>query len=112
MSKEKSVRMRPIKFRVWDKIKSEMFQLELNKSYFPNPFDSQDFEIMQFTGLLDKNGNEIYEKDKVRVRAYPYGCVFESIVTYKSGGFWLESDYLGSWKEHMLEVIGNEHENK
>lgn len=59
---------RPIKFRVWD-----------NVDYMSNPFTMQDLQdkktqftndciVMQFTGLLDNDGAEIFEGDIVRRR--------------------------------------------
>jgi len=52
---------REIKFRAWDKRKKEMFDLELGM-VLPVDF-KKDFKILQFTGLKDKNGKEIYEGD-------------------------------------------------
>lgn len=75
--------MRDIKFRVWDKVLSEMFPvMELqwvdgaiighrigSEDGSIGTFNAglKDIELMQFTGLKDKDGGEIYEGDIVRI---------------------------------------------
>jgi len=59
--------MREIKFRAWNKIDKKMLPSrtlqQLAVCDYCDTFDH--LEIMQFTGLHDKNGNEIYEGDIV-----------------------------------------------
>jgi len=55
--------MREIKFRAWDKNRKEMCPDCINSMGNPNWRAGKIF--MQFTGLHDKNGKEIYEGDVV-----------------------------------------------
>jgi uncharacterized phage protein (TIGR01671 family) len=54
--------MREIKFRAWLFLQKEMLYESL---YGAEKFGGRDCEIMQYTGLNDKNGKEIYEGDIV-----------------------------------------------
>ena len=66
--------MRTIKFRAWDRTKKKMVKEGFFINSFGNPvawikgelveaFEPMNYELMQFTGLKDKNGKEIYEGD-------------------------------------------------
>ncbi len=103
---------REIKFRIWDKKNKQ-----LGKTFSLNT----DI-IIQFTGLLDKNGKEIYEGDIVSVNEKG----FEDKTNYEVKWFgpyypafdlegWEgESNALGEIEqtgEWDIEVIGNIYEN-
>ncbi|MGO1190295.1 YopX family protein [Vibrio casei] len=84
---------------------------------FGNMINSNDFTVMQFTGVRNKIGIEIYEgdviSDNVGVGVVIYNeklAAFKvSYVTPKGIGKWF-IDFLGRELE-CLEVLGNIHEN-
>ncbi len=56
--------MREIKFRAWDRATKLMFVIFDNEgeNWFLPKWKSN-YEVMEFTGLLDEEGKEIYEGD-------------------------------------------------
>jgi len=114
---------REIKFRAWDK-NSGMFDCEiisLGTGYetwrdFEDGSPSSDI-LMQYTGLKDKNGKEIYEGDIVIEKKYNihkgFCEVFWNVdrfdlTNYNNGDYY--HGYEVNWTE--VEVIGNIYENK
>lgn len=124
--------MRVIKFRVWDNYKKEMIYCPdltfgadgrtlliwfKRNRYDVSLVSGENGDLMQFTGLLDKNGKEIYEGDIFNYCAYNNGIVY---VEYHEDMFHLKSIKYPSLSpgnfrlaslNEQLEVIGNIYEN-
>lgn len=109
--------MRLIKFRAWDGEEMTIFSLEIDSvGYLPHPpvppRNSSFKELMQYTGLKDKNGVEIYEGDILT-----NGLENDVVEWNQEDGCWnvMDSipplDRIYMWHDNA-EVIGNIYQNK
>ena len=128
--------MRDIKFRCWDTENKEMLdiqELDYRDSYNGQPmirttmysdyYDTEDMILMQYTGLKDKNGKEIYEGDIIYCKKYIGGnwieyCIEKGYVNFNNGEFGLyrkqgyyQSLYKFKEYDYEFEVIGNMYDN-
>lgn len=122
--------MRTIKFRAWDKETNQMCYMDnphwslmahkdgMGVYNLQNGSGGDEYELMQFTGLKDKNGKEIYEGDIVEWKQYkdgPYPMALtdenkelkRKVVEYS-----LKTPFIGFTLNEGYEVIGNIYENK
>lgn len=123
---------REIKFRVWDKEKNMWtnFKIFDNSTFFmdkntgvwfnKNHKEYERFELMQYTGLKDKNGKEIYEGDVVKLVHFKDGRKKETgkvIFLHSQAGFGIidrdGNEYpLFRNTAKQIEIIENIQENK
>ena len=131
--------MREIKFRAWDKRTNEMqgeggwFLMQQNgvlashgamRGIMDEPIEH--YEVMQYTGLKDKNGVEIYEGDVLNPCRYKTAIEFSCCVIFSMGMFCLKENGrlvqnkkplyksldLGVQSNNEYEVIGNIYSDK
>ena len=130
---------RPIKFRAYHKSTGKMFyfnrpwvcteysSLSFEAMGYPDHYvllaghsalpsnNYEDYELMQYTGLHDKNGKEVYAGDIVRCVVGSGGDgeepkSLQGVVNYDDG-IHLRINQYGAWFCHSYEVIGNKWEN-
>jgi uncharacterized phage protein (TIGR01671 family) len=107
--------MREIKFRAWDKRKKYMEEISWPWAILDNTIyditggrkhkEKDDIILMQYTGLKDKNGKEIYEADIIIA-----DWSFKEPTEIKWPEFYYNLIEYGLDGED-LEVIGNLYEN-
>jgi len=106
--------MREIKFRAWLKEKKKMMNVneinfkerDINEAFFC----FYEIELMQYTGLKDKNGKEIYEGDIV-AWIDSDGNKRQNKVFFEQGAFRICNSCFEISEYGELEVIGNVYEN-
>jgi len=127
--------MRDIKFRAWDKRGEKMYRHinsfgydPLGKIYaFTNEHEGPlaEAEIMQFTGLQDKNGVDVFESDIVTAHYFYFNGNFDNdgdlmgeVIYSEWGSFCINNrkgqsfgfDDTSHFDEPCIEVIGNIYE--
>lgn len=121
--------MRTIKFRgkrvndgEW--VYGDLFRMNGFPYIYPDPAPNgwNDYEVIpdtvgQFTGLLDKNGNDIYEGDIV-ANDFGNNNIVNMTVEWCTDGYWALHEIDGDDTMHFvadylkeIELIGNIHDN-
>ena len=103
--------MREIKFRAWDIDGKIMCFGQVALDAIPLAEINPEVKIMQYTGLLDRTGKEIYEGDIVKFGNWKPK---EIVYYYKNfAGFSLKDTdcWLLDYDTKEMEVIGNIYEN-
>lgn len=120
--------MREIKFRAWGIDRGKMhdvYNIAFHESYGYKAITSEqplnvnttfinkeEFILMQFTGLKDKKGVEIYEGDILKLPTFNnQGWFKKAVVTFEDGSFQCDCNLVSKYNVEHIEVIGNIYEN-
>jgi uncharacterized phage protein (TIGR01671 family) len=114
--------MRPIEFRAWDLIAKEM--IYLNEALCSVPYyeifchtpDDRPWDLMEFTGLFDKNEKKIFESDIIELRLAWNDKPIIALVKLELGTFIMSYGDYGAYytfgeNPKNREVLGNLYEN-
>lgn len=128
---------REIKFRAWD-VEAKKMHVDVTHAYGILPINEQRkkeglaeinffhisrgpgkrYEVMQYIGLTDKKGKEVYEGDICQVDAGYEGDkwieTWRGVVIFESGGFFVADKINNQWMDidlNMYTIIGNIYEN-
>ena len=121
--------MREITFRAWlnwhtRMVKWEDLHLEKDEDgifLWVGTSGEDDFELMQYTGLKDNNGTEIYEGDILKIESN-FSLRKDTVVqkvSYDNEGYYVTGEFAlfelsqsRKYGEQSFEVIGNIYEHK
>lgn len=113
---------REIKFRMWRDNKMQgIHTMQSKRTGTDVPVEPQNFAfseeeiLMQYTGLKDKNGKEIYEGDIIKFADEHLKVIFNSCnapfdVEYIGGDLEPLVPIGGEWIAEQIEIIGNIYE--
>jgi len=107
---------RVIKFRAWTGKRMLTIDPLERKGTLSDLVEDESWKVMQFTGLTDRNGVDVYESDVVRdhvgigrVEWHERKAAFR--VNYENGEAKWFIDYTLRGERESIEVIGNIYEN-